>query len=262
MPLCLHLPSVLCENFCCWTAPGGNFADGWIFEGRLPRSLLPFDPVSRLFIGPFSSLPKQVEIGCVTFFVSSQNGEVILLDPLLLLLQSDALVSGEQQGPCTLQFPPGGGLHLVEGPGPVEGSSGQPPLRSQHSSSSFFLPPPPRSSFSFPFPSPPPPKKEGGPGPVCQSAGGGNVIVAPPTPHRKPNPSLCFSFLFSLSLSRPPFPAPLGEILFYFHAGEIRRAWRFRAAPHRSGAGAAALKGCGRPSTPPRDARSPRTRGR
>ena len=141
MPLCLHLPSVLCENFCCWTAPGGNFADGWIFEGRLPRSLLPFDPVSRLFIGPFSSLPKQVEIGCVTFFVSSQNGAVILLDPLLLLLQSDALVSGEQQGPCTLQFPPGGGLHLVEGPGPVEGSSGQPPLRSQQSpgGDGFFL---------------------------------------------------------------------------------------------------------------------------
>ena len=124
----------------------------------------------------------------MTFFVSSQNGKVILLDPLLLLLQSDALVSGEFFSDVRCSSP-----QEVEGPGPVEGSSGQPPLRSQHSSSSFFLPPP-RSSFSFPFPSPPPPKKEGGPGPVCQSAGGGNVIVAPPTPHHKPNPSLCFFF--------------------------------------------------------------------
>ena len=63
----------------------------------------------------------------MTFFVSSQNGKVILLDPLLLLLQSDALVSGEFFSDVRCSSP-----QEVEGPGPVEGSSGQPPLRSQH----------------------------------------------------------------------------------------------------------------------------------
>ena len=85
-----------------------------------------------------------MEIGCVTFFVSSQNGKVILLDPLLLLLQSDALVSGERQSCSAVPA----GLHLPalspgrwRDPGPAEGSSGQPPLRSQQSpgGDGFFL---------------------------------------------------------------------------------------------------------------------------